>query len=106
MTFQQKVSAFFRSNNLENQAEIERLYDLMQEEEPGTEEYLALEERYLELTDRDIMREEVRAEASTEWGKILAAFGGIIAYRALFDKTGDPFFKDFGGKFLRFIKGI
>lgn len=104
--FKKKWDTHIRDNEFELKMEIQRCRDLMQKYEPGSSEYEKVLKAYDTLLTQEKELKKIREDVSKiVWG---AAFtiGGWCVYRALFDKIGDPFFKEIGKNFIKFIPHV
>lgn len=103
MTLKERCELFLRNNELELQQEIQRTKDALARETPGTVQYLAVEERYLELLDREADLKEISSQTNKYW--VAGAIGiiGILIYRKLIDTSADPFFRDLGKALLKIV---
>lgn len=95
-----------RNNRKELKKEIQAVKDRMDQFDVESEEHEKCHKQYCELLDRekdlkseDTMRSKIVVSA-------VAGIGGLFAYRAIFDRSGDPLFRDMGRSILDFVKKL
>ena len=104
--FKKKWDTHIRNNEFELKMEIQRCWDVMQKYEPGSSEYEKVLDAYETLLKQEKDLKEIHENVSKIICGAVFTIGGWCVYRALFDKIGDPFFKEIGKNFIKFIPHV
>ena len=84
-----------RRNKKELALEIQRVKDRMDLFDPETDEHKKCNDQYLTMlaqyNEIDSSWKDRLMTVVSVGEKAIVAFGGIVVYRKLFDKSGDPF---------------
>lgn len=99
----EKIKRLFRKNSKELKLEIQRCKDKLAEQDPGSKEYKDTLDCYNSLLDRE--KELKKLEKETQKYVVAGGIGiaGVLLYRVLIDKTGDPFFRDLAKQLLKIV---
>lgn len=99
----ERIKKFFRRNEEDLKEEIQRCNDKLQELDPGSKEYKDTLECYNSLLDRE--KELKKLNKDVEKYVVAGGIGivGVLLYRVLIDKTGDPFFRDIARGLLKIV---
>ena len=105
MTAREKLNTFLRNDEEELSNEIQRLKDELLEMDPRTDEYADLYEKYAGLLEIKARFKETR-DKNVKNPLVLGLAGtvALLLYRALFDRSHDPFFREIGKELIRKFK--
>lgn len=92
-----------RNNRFELKSEVQRCHDTMQEYTPGSKEYFEAAKVYCMLLNHEKENRKIDEETWKIIFGCAAVIGAWCTYRILFESSTDPFFREIGKVFIKFI---
>ena len=99
----EKIKKFLRKNEKELSDEIQRCKDQLAGLTPGSKEYKDVLECYEGLLDREKELKKISKDIEKYIWAGAIGIAGVLLYRVLIDRTGDPFFRDLAKGLLKIV---